>query len=311
MASDLLIPDAGPLVIRQRTGRRGRGATAPVVQELTADRPNPAGLRTLRVKFRPLERHWDAIQDPFDDRPKSRWRVALNLLWEHFRLIGGFRLADDALVRIVADALVFYPPEQIRWALSAKAHSLTGADREEARAKRVFVPRPERFYEPRSLDYWIEQSPEGRAAAADRDRRALSERLDSIRAGSVGVPPPSPATPAGPASVPGSSGGPASPPVSYPELPAVIQLAIADQARNTQLLELLGERRRRIAERTVEQDRRDYQWFFDQVAEDEHLTKVVRLYLLAQIAVKRFPDVRRAYAELGPTTEAQRRRDET
>lgn len=292
MTQTLLIPESAPLIIRQRTGRRGRGSTAPVVQELTADRPNPAGRRVMTIRFRPLERHWDAIRDPFERRPKSRWRVALNLLWEHFQLIGGFRVADDALVRIVADAFEAYPPDHILWAIRAKAASLTGADPVERREKRVFVPRPEKFYEPRSLDYWIEQSPEGRAAAAERDSRALADKLDALRFG-----------PAGAAASPPANDGPAHAPSVQasldPALPAAIQLAISDQARNTALVELLTERRRRIAERALEQDRRDYQWWFDQVAGDEYLTKIIRQHVLTRIALERWPHLRRAYAELG------------
>ncbi len=295
MGSDLLIPDAGPLVVRQRTGRRGRGATAPIAQELTADRPNPAGLRRMTVRFRPLERHWEATLDPFDGRPKSRWRVALNLLWEHFRLVGGFRVADDELVRIVADTFASYEPVHVLWALRAKAASLASDDPTERRAKRLYVPQPENFYAQRSLDYWIEQSPEWRAAAAERDRRALADKLDAIRVRGG----------CEPACPPVSPGGPGSTPVNDPELPAAIQLAIAEQARNTQLLELLGERRRRIAERALEQDRADYQWFFDQVGADGHLTKLVRQHVLVRIALDRWPHLRRAYAELGPGTPAR------
>lgn len=150
--------------------RRGRGAVPRIERVWRAPRRNPAGRYELRFRFRPLQRH----RRPYADTGKTYWELACNLLAEFFQKVGGFRLADDAAVRVWADALEDFTPQEIRWAVSAKAASLSADDPDERAAKRRFVCRPERF----AFAYWLERSPHYQARSARAADRAIGGRVD-------------------------------------------------------------------------------------------------------------------------------------
>jgi len=187
-------------------GRRcGRGAVPQIVRTIEIEQPNPTGYRKLTFRFRPLKRHSTPYRGPVDTDPnrdhkeaasdtsrdrqgavcdtKLTWQVACNLILHYFRLVGGFRTATDAVVTTWSEALAHFTPEQIAGAIQAKADSLRPSAAETARAKRLYVPRADRFAAPEILEGWIAKSmsapvpePEGeRLLREARSRRRLSE----------------------------------------------------------------------------------------------------------------------------------------
>jgi hypothetical protein len=256
--------------------RRGRGAAARIVESLTAERPNPAGRRTMRVEFRPLGRHARAIRDPLDGQSKPAWRVALALLFACFQRIGGFSTADDEAVRKWADAFAAYDPEELLGAIDAKAESLQADTEEERRAKRIFVPHPARFVDPAILERWIELSPRGRQLAAARQRREFAPRLDAIALAHGNKTPSSPCLCA---SV-----------VPLADERPLIRRAFAEQPGNTAVWEALGERRQRIIARALAEPRGDYASFLKQLAGVPDALAALRYAFARELAEQTWPE---------------------
>lgn len=165
------------------TGARGRGATPRRVHVVELPQPNPAGLRRLTLRYRPLHRwdSWRVVRDAAGARIEVGGRLAQveDLLIRYFAAVGGFRRARDAVVWAWYEALDDYTPDEVRWAVDAKARSLAAADPAERRAKRAFVPAAERF--PALLDRWLEQSPEHQRRIAVAEEGRLRAALDAFQ----------------------------------------------------------------------------------------------------------------------------------
>ncbi len=179
-----LIPGMAETAALRRS--RGRGATPRVEKQITLERPNRFGRRTLRFRYRPLK-HWTREEIDLAERG----------LTYYFKRVGGLALIDDALMRLFIDRLRSLAEEArqlhtrpamlIRWAIDAKAASLEGRTPEEARDKRRFVGRADNFFA-RDLDRWLDLSVDRArwsARLAERARaeraRELSDRMDRER----------------------------------------------------------------------------------------------------------------------------------
>jgi len=205
-----------------RPVKRGRGATPRRERFVTLDRPNPAGRRKLDFRYRPLKRwqSWyiEIVKSRADEVtkhpssatpslrhfatpsllhtiavvPESRLDLAERAITYYFKRIGGFRLADDAIVRLVYESLERYmdeaarlgitPARLLRWAIDAKAKSLESTDPDERRHKRSFVPHPESFFTAKALDYWLDRSEQWTEHLAKlrhaAQERQLAHRID-------------------------------------------------------------------------------------------------------------------------------------
>jgi len=143
-----------------------------------AERDNPCGRRKLTCDFRLRERDLAELDG------RARWRHAANLLAEWFVQIGGFNRVDERRFRAWAKLLDVYTPQQIRWAISAKARSLRADTDTERRRKRQYVPRPENF-NIEKVAYWLALSPAHQqhlvAQRTAGDNAALRRRLDEAR----------------------------------------------------------------------------------------------------------------------------------
>jgi len=159
--------------------KRGRGATPRRIPAIALDKPNPVGNRKLKYVYRPLKRwsawHVEVIEGAaaVAVESDSNLDLAERGLAYYFAMVGGFRLADDAVVRLFYDALAYFsdhaaelqvrPTTLMKWAIDAKAESLRAETPEERAFKRNFIPRPDNFLKPGSLDGWLDKS-EQRAA---------------------------------------------------------------------------------------------------------------------------------------------------
>lgn len=300
---DTLFPECGAGLPAGRSAaprRCGRGATPRIERTWTAPRPNPWGRRTLVYRFRPLARHqrpiaarWTSARDLAGSPPsKLLYEVACNLIADYFQRVGGFRLADDAVVTAWADALAGdYSPRLLRAAIREKARSMRSSDDEERRDKRQFLPHPSRFPQPAILDHWIELSDEGRADDTAESRRALAQRIDD----QVVAPR---ATPQAAPPERGASILPAADAAGAGLLPAIAEaLSAGEQRRARRLWELLPERRRRLVDTALRVHARDYHWWFQVLPPEgeEHLR--IRDYLRMLVALDRFPDLRATLLE--------------
>lgn len=173
--------------------RRGRGATPQITGELAGGgvlkrlhdpldwlgwreqvgavvlprmaRRSASGRASLSLRFRPLQRWLPA-----------KAITALRVIGYYWGRVGGFAQVDDGLLRAVIDESLNYTPRELRWAIDAKADSLTGRSPEEAWDKRRrFVPRPDRFFA-EGVHLWLERSPEYQRASQQR-RAAVQSRL--------------------------------------------------------------------------------------------------------------------------------------
>jgi len=153
--------------------KRGRGATPLRDYSIDIGKPNPAGRRRLKFRFRPHQ-DWAA----------ERLEQATNLVIIYFRELAGFDTADDAVVRTFYEGLDLYSAEELRWAIAAKAASLAGTTQEECQAKLLYRGRPQTFIA--RAAYWLEQSPEFQARVAKRraaaEARQLETRMERLRA---------------------------------------------------------------------------------------------------------------------------------
>ncbi len=177
-----LIPDCVPT-------RRGREATPQVERTWTAPRPNPGGRSKLTFRFRPLQRHCGPAAAelanttlwPYVARPRRLvWNIACNLIAEFFQHVGGFRVADDAVVAAWADLVAAgdFTAQEIRWAIAAKAASLADPDEAVQCEKRKYRGKPESF--PRNVAYWLEQAPEYQALLVEKKLRQRSRTIDDV-----------------------------------------------------------------------------------------------------------------------------------
>lgn len=189
MSQLALIPEAVPTSPRPHVPTRGRGATSRIEQTWEAPRPNPAGRRHLTIRFRPLKRHSEPYRLPSEPTsigevvcPPQRpiYEVAIDLLKEYFRAVGGFRVVDDERVAAWSDLLADYTPQEIRWAITAKALSLVGETDDETAIKRKFAGKAETF--PERIDYWLEQSPDYQRRVALRSQLERSRQMDRLAA---------------------------------------------------------------------------------------------------------------------------------
>ena len=148
-----------------RTPQRGRGATARVELALPA---GGAGRSKLRFRFRPLHRHCAPVSG--DGRPT--WCVACELLVEYAAAVGGFRLVRDRVVRVWADLLSDFTPQEVRWAIGAKAASIQ-ADTPDAGVRRPGLVGADRSA------HWRQLSDTRRAAAMMATRRLFIDRCEA------------------------------------------------------------------------------------------------------------------------------------
>ena len=172
-----LFPDAisaSPRLPVPVSRRFGRGATPKTrfVAEFPA--PNPAGLRRLTFAYRRLKR-WQ----------EAHLLAAHDLVKHYFAVLGGFRLADDAIVRPWHDVLAggLFTADELRWAIDAKAASLQGETPEERRDLRKYLTTPDGFLA--RAGYWLEQSPQYQTRVSEERRREMARKLDEARAAAV------------------------------------------------------------------------------------------------------------------------------
>lgn len=165
------LPGLAHLVEDAPRATRGRGATPIREHVMTLKQANPTGRRKLVFRYRPLKRHVHVLP------------VAERLVAVYFAKVGGFRLADDEVMRLWGDALADYSEQEILWAIEVKAASLVGMDAAETAFKATFRGSPAGFIA-RGIGYWLEQSAAYRDALADRgrgDAEALHRRLTELR----------------------------------------------------------------------------------------------------------------------------------
>ena len=124
--------------------------------EVRFRRANPFQRYALKFRFRPLKRF-----------SQEQVRLACGLLCRVFCRLGGFRVADDLLVRVYCELLDEYEPREVAAAIDAKARSLAPDERLSRRDKVVFHSSPLSFAG--RVEYWLQRSPEGQVCA---DRRA-------------------------------------------------------------------------------------------------------------------------------------------
>ena len=167
-----------------RWPRRGRGATPRVEKRIELDKPNHCGRKRLLYRYRPLKA-WSPEQIDLAER---------GLLY-YFRRIGGFRIADDSLMRqfigclgyVAEDAaeLEVAPAVVIGWAIDAKAASLKPTEQQDHRYKSMFRGRPDTFFTPARIDQWLDQSKDCMDHRADRGRaqRRAAQRAAQSNAG--------------------------------------------------------------------------------------------------------------------------------
>ncbi len=177
-----LFPSIPQSAIRSPQSVRGRGATPRVEKAVELDKPNPCGRRRLRYRYRPLQR-WAPEQIDLAER---------GLLY-YFRRLGGFRLADDGLMRQFIECLDYVsedaveldvsPAVVLAWAIDAKADSLAPTEQQDKRFKATFRGRPDTFFAPARLDQWLDQSREcmDRRAARGRAQREAATAASRAR----------------------------------------------------------------------------------------------------------------------------------
>lgn len=239
-AQPTLFPDAVAPASSRCTGKRGRGATPITEFELRIGRANPCGRRKLTFRYRPLKRHSMPYRLP-SDQP-STLGVATKLLESYFQFVGGFRQVDDAIMRAWCDALADYTPEEIGYAIAAKAASLQSDDPDERRAKRMFANAPANFVRASCLDYWLEAYYDQHPRARPRDPETVRQ-LDELQVKRQ------PETPA------------ALQPRPIPDgLPPYISLALeAGEYRfHRRVWEAMGDKRRKIVDRHLHANQADY-----------------------------------------------------
>jgi len=160
---------------RRAIARRGRGATAVRRTVVELQERSAVGRHKLTFAYRPLKAWSEATLE-----------TVHGLLERYFARIGGFCIARDSTVRMWYEALAsgLYTPDELRWAVDAKAASLAGETPAETREKRRFACGPGRFLQ--LAGYWLEQSPEyqahvARVRAIDEDRAGarLAEARDA------------------------------------------------------------------------------------------------------------------------------------
>ena len=159
---------------------RGRGATPVTERTIRLEKPNPAGRSLLTFKFRPLK-GWN----------NARLGAACELIVLYFRRLGGFRLADDAIVRAAYEILdpdTGYTYQEICWAIDAKVKSLQSNDPDERRAKRIYLGHPASFFS-RNLCLWLERSDDYKAKVAKQNETIQRRVMDDIMARRCGTRP--------------------------------------------------------------------------------------------------------------------------
>ena len=158
-----------------RCVRRGRGATPRTEKHVDLDKPNPCRRLRLRYRYRPL-RAWTPEQIDLAER---------GLLY-YFRRVGGFRIADDSLMRAFIGCLDYVaedaaelgvaPAVVIGWAIDAKSASLRGDTAEDTRSKATYRGCPDTFFTPARIDQWLDQSKDC------MDRRAARQAAQRVAA---------------------------------------------------------------------------------------------------------------------------------
>lgn len=222
-------------VVRSSTSHTPRGWRALPLIEKTVELPEPGvtGRRKLRFSYRPLAA-WS------DDLVRAAERL-IGLYFQHF---GGFRLADQAVLRAWVEALADFTAEEIVWALRAKWQSLQSANAEERRDKRKYVARPDKF--PATIGHWLQQAPEHQERIHRELEASTRRRMDALNATrAVGLA----SAPAGvgQASAPVSMGQ-ASPPVDASAAKAARAQRNADLERERQQFwDALSDSQRRAA----------------------------------------------------------------
>lgn len=158
--------------------RRGWAALPLVEHVVQVDDASATGRHKLTFRYRRLQSWTDGQVD-----------AATRLITLYFQHFGGFRLADQAVLRAWIDALDLYSEEEVRWALRAKWRSIQGATVEERRDKRKFVARPDTF--PLTIGHWLEQSPEHQQRTAAAREAEHRRALDAVCAARASAPNPS------------------------------------------------------------------------------------------------------------------------
>ena len=220
--------------------RRG-WAALPLRERVVNAGKNAAGRSKLTFRYRPLAAWPAELLDQAE--------ILVELYFQHF---GGFRLADQAVMRAWVEALGMFTADEIRWALRAKWRSLQGVSPEEIIEKQKFRAAPANF--PRYIGYWLEQSPEHQARQAEARRKEAARRIDDLAAiGRAGG---------------GAGVSPASPPASQPK--------VDHRARREAFWQQLSDAQRAAARRAVEPQFKERARTWGMNPEDPQLDGVLR-----------------------------------
>ncbi len=164
-------PTLFPLPGGPSPGRSARGwAALPQVEKVVElSEPGATGRRKLTFRYRPLP-IWTPEQ-------VAQAEQLIGLYFQHF---GGFRLADQAVLRAWIEGLGLYSAEEIRWAMRAKWQSLQSSNDAERRDKRKYVARPDKF--PQTIGHWLQQAPEYQARLHRELEAQSRQRIDALNA---------------------------------------------------------------------------------------------------------------------------------
>jgi len=139
------------------------------VKTVELHEPGATGRKKLTFRYRPLP-----IWAP---ELVAQAEQLIGLYFQHF---GGFRLADQAVLRAWIEGLGLYTAEEIRWALRAKWQSLQSSNDAERREKRKYVARPDKF--PQTIGHWLQQAPEHQERLHREQEAQARQRIDALNA---------------------------------------------------------------------------------------------------------------------------------
>jgi len=164
-------PALFPLPGEPPPGRAARGwaALPQVVKTVELHEPGATGRKKLTFSYRHLP-IWSPEQ-------VAQAEQLIGLYFQHF---GGFRLADQAVLRAWIEGLGLYTAEEIRWALRAKWQSLQSSNDAERRDKRRYIARPDKF--PQTIGHWLQQAPEYQARLHREMEAQSRQRIDALNA---------------------------------------------------------------------------------------------------------------------------------
>lgn len=166
-------------------------------------KPAQPALFPCGAGFQPARRGWSALAKrhrvveiegrnaagrvklTFDYRPLHAWTPqqldqAEALVELYFRHFGGFRKADQAVMRAWVEALSDFTVDQVKAAMRKKWRTINKGDKSAVADARQFIARPENF--PATIGRWWDQSPEALEVRQKAEKQAETKRVDDIRA---------------------------------------------------------------------------------------------------------------------------------